>query len=261
MRTALMDAQTPDRNPDRAFDQTSSPLAATVLVVDDDAALGQQVAAYLTDNGYLARAVTSGAAMDAALRTDPADLVVLDVMMPGEGGLSICRRLSDAGGPSIIIMSAMGEDIDRVLGLELGADDYLPKPSNPRELLARIKAVLRRREGRSASNTPDARTRISFVGYELDVLKRRLRAPSGVIVMLTTGEFNLLSAFLAHAGRVLSRDQLVEYVRGLDADVFDRAIDVQISRLRRKLGECDAQDLIRTYRGVGYMLNATVIRR
>jgi two-component system OmpR family response regulator len=231
-----------------------------VLIVDDDASLRSEVADYLSANGFDVRTAAHAREMDAVLAEHPFDLVVLDVMMPGEGGLSICRRLSDAGGPAIIIMSAMGDEIDRILGLELGADDYVPKPCNPRELLARMRAVLRRRDGAPAATNRDG-MEFEFVGYTLDLLKRRLRAPSGVLVLLTSGELSLLTAFLEHPGRVLTRDQLVDFARGSDADIFDRAIDVQISRLRRKLNECDGQDLIRTFRGAGYMFNAPVIRR
>jgi two-component system OmpR family response regulator len=230
-----------------------------VLIVDDDASLRAAIKDYLEENRFTARTAADAREMDRRLAEENFDIVVLDVMMPGEGGLSVCRRLADRGGPPVIMMSAMGEEIDRILGLELGADDYVAKPCNPRELLARVRAVLRRREG----GVPAAGegSEINFLGYSLDLLKRRLRAPSGVLVLLTSGELSLLTAFLEHPGRVLSRDQLVEYARGADADIFDRAIDVQISRLRRKLNECDSQDLIRTFRGAGYMFNAPVVRR
>jgi two-component system OmpR family response regulator len=228
---------------------------------DDDESLRREVADYLGANRFEVETAGNAREMDAILADRSFDLVVLDVMMPGEGGLSICRRLSDAGGPAIIIMSAMGEEIDRILGLELGADDYVPKPCNPRELLARARAVLRRREGAATGRTAHDGMEFEFLGYRLDLLKRRLRAPSGVLVLLTSGELSLLTAFLEHPNRVLTRDQLVDFARGSDADIFDRAIDVQISRLRRKLNECDGQDLIRTFRGAGYMFNAAVIRR
>ncbi len=232
-----------------------------ILIVDDDASLRSEVSEYLSANNFDVKAAASGREMDALMADQSFDLVVLDVMMPGEGGLSICRRLADSGGPAIIIMSAMGEEIDRILGLELGADDYLPKPCNPRELLARTRAVLRRREGVPGQKAARDGVEFQFLGYSLDLLKRRLRAPSGVLVLLTSGELSLLTAFLEHPGRVLTRDQLVDFARGSDADIFDRAIDVQISRLRRKLNECDGQDLIRTFRGAGYMFNAPVVRR
>jgi two-component system OmpR family response regulator len=231
-----------------------------VLIVDDDESLRREVADYLAENSFEVKTAANAREMDSALAEQSFDLIVLDVMMPGEGGLSVCRRLTDAGGPAVIMMSAMGEEIDRILGLELGADDYLPKPCNPRELLARMRAVLRRREGAQGQRGAEG-MEFEFMGYSLDLLKRRLRAPSGVLVLLTSGELSLLTAFLEHPGRVLTRDQLVDFARGSDADIFDRAIDVQISRLRRKLSECDGQDLIRTFRGAGYMFNAVVVRR
>jgi len=233
---------------------------ARILIVDDDASLRQAMAEYLTENRFEAQTASCARDMDALLAEQSFDLIILDVMMPGEGGLSVCRRLTDNGGPPVIIMSAMGDEIDRILGLELGADDYVPKPCNPRELLARARAVLRRRESGQGRPGPEG-MEFEFLGYSLDLLKRRLRAPSGVLVLLTSGELSLLTAFLEHPGRVLTRDQLMDFARGSDADIFDRAIDVQISRLRRKLNECDGQDLIRTFRGAGYMFNAPVLRR
>ncbi len=239
----------------------SEDLEGRVLIVDDDENLRHEVAEYLSANRFEVQTAANAREMDALLADRAFDLIVLDVMMPGEGGLSICRRLAESGRASIIIMSAMGEEIDRILGLELGADDYLPKPCNPRELLARMRAVLRRREAGPSQRGGREGVEFQFLGYSLDLLKRRLRAPSGVLVLLTSGELSLLTAFLEHPGRVLTRDQLVDFARGSDADIFDRAIDVQISRLRRKLNECDGQDLIRTFRGAGYMFNAPVVRR
>jgi two-component system OmpR family response regulator len=192
------------------------------------------------------------------LRTHSIQLVILDVMMPGEDGLAACHRLTQAGGPPIIIMSAMGGETDRIVGLELGADDYLAKPCSPRELLARIRSVLRRGEER---DQPGLGGRdYEFAGYRLDVLRRQLRAPKGEKIMLTEGEFVLLSCFLDNPGRILSRDALIEQSKGADAEVFDRAIDVQVSRLRRKLGGGEDGDIIRTMRGSGYMFTAKVRR-
>jgi two-component system, OmpR family, response regulator len=181
---------------------------------------------------------------------------VLDVMLPGEDGLKACRRLTDAGGPPILMMSAMGEPTDRIVGLELGADDYIAKPFVPRELLARAKALLRRK----ASPAAGEEAGYSFAGFTLDVVRRQLRSPEGVSVILTAGEFSLLSAFLEHPRRVLSREQLLEFARGHDAEVYDRAVDVQLSRLRRKLQSGALEDVIKTYRGAGYMLDAPVVR-
>ena len=230
-----------------------------VLVVDDDEDLRGQISDYLGQHGYRVQQAASATVMDQVLATGAVDLIVLDVMMPGEDGLSVCRRLSAGGGPAIIILSAMGEEIDRILGLELGADDYLPKPCSPRELLARVRAVLRRREDRGPGSAPATRA-YSFAGFVLDSVRRQLRAPNGVSILLTAGEYSLLSAFLDSPQRILSRDQLIEKARGEEADVFDRAVDVQISRLRRKLHDCSDHEIIKTYRGAGYMFDAKVTR-
>ena len=230
-----------------------------ILIVDDDGDLRVSIADYLGQHGYEVAVAADGADMEAVLKTTSVDLVVLDVMLPGEDGLSICRRLAETGGPAVIILSAMGEEIDRILGLELGADDYLPKPCSPRELLARVRAVLRRREESRGSPSPRGRL-IYFNGFALDGLRRNLKTPAGVNVILTGGEYALLGVFLNNPQRILSRDELIEGARGSEADVFDRAIDVQISRLRRKLNDGAAQEIIRTYRGAGYLFDAKVTR-
>jgi two-component system OmpR family response regulator len=230
-----------------------------ILVVDDDQDLRERVADYLTQHGYGVHGAADALAMEQALAAAPIDLIVLDVMLPGEDGLSICRRVADAGGPAIIMVSAMGEEIDRILGLELGADDYLAKPCSPRELLARVRAVLRRRED-SRAGAPMKGKAYFFLGFTLDGVRRSLRAPNGVSILLTAGEFSLLSVFLDQPQRILSRDQLIEKARGADSDVFDRAVDVQISRLRRKLHDCAPQEIIKTFRGAGYMFDAKVTR-
>lgn len=235
------------------------PPARHILVVDDDSDLREQVSAYLRDHGYQVHAVADGASIEAALAAAPIDLIVLDLMLPGEDGLSICRRLSAAGGPAIIMLSAMGEEIDRVLGLELGADDYLAKPCSPRELLARVRAVFRRLDEARGGGAPRKGGAYTFLGFMVDVARRQLRAPSGATILLTSGEFSLLNAFLDHPQRILSRDQLLEAARGAQADVFDRAVDVQISRLRRKLHACSEVEIIKTVRGAGYMFEAKVM--
>jgi len=229
-----------------------------VLVVDDDADLRTQMSGYLSQHGFTVAVAAGAVDMDRVLTRGPVNLIILDIMLPGEDGLSICRRLADENGPPVIMHSAMGDDIDRILGLELGADDYLPKPCNPRELLARVRAVLRRREdGRGEAS----RGRVyQFMGFTLDTGRRSLKSPDGVGILLTSGEFTLLCAFLEHPQRVLTRNQLLEMARGETADVYDRAIDVQISRLRRKLHSCVEGDVIQTYRGSGYMLEARVAR-
>ena len=196
--------------------------------------------------------------MEQALERGPVDLMVLDVMLPGEDGLSICRRMA-GGGPAIIMLSAMGEDTDRIVGLEIGADDYLPKPCNPRELLARVRAVLRRRQ----ESKPDERQggALEFSGWRLDLVRRELRTPDGIVINLSSGEFSLLRAFVERPQRVLTRDQLLDFARGPETEAYDRAIDVQISRLRKKLDDgMPGQELIRTIRNEGYMFNAKVTR-
>jgi len=233
--------------------------ARHILVVDDDTQLREQMVGYLAEHGYLLHSAADAASMERMLAEAPIDLIVLDVMMPGEDGLSICRRLSQSGGPAIVMVSAMGEEVDRVLGLELGADDYLPKPCSPRELLARVRAVFRRLDEVRGGAPRKGRT-YQFMGFIVDTLRRQLRAPNGTTILLTAGEFSLLSAFLENPQRILSRDQLLEHARGIQIDVFDRAVDVQISRLRRKLHSCVDAEIIKTYRGAGYLFDAKVSR-
>ena len=244
------------------MNQASAPQIQTpsqILVVEDDTGLRDEVTEYLSRNGFEAHTASDAQELDSVLASTPVDLIVLDIMLPGENGLSICRRIASPTGPAIIIMSAMGEEVDRVVGLELGADDYLAKPVSPRELLARIRAVLRRRDTVPVGQKPGMV--YHFAGFQLDMARRQLRAPNGVVVLLTPGEFSLLTAFLDNPGRVLSRDSLVEQVCGEDADVFDRAIDVQLSRLRSKLKVHGGATLIRTVRGSGYICDAQVALR
>ena len=233
--------------------------APRILMVDDDPGIRDVVSDFLGKHGYQVETAGDSREMDVALSRGPVDLVVLDVMLPGEDGLAICKRLAGPEGPPIIMLSAMGEDTDRIVGLELGADDYLPKPCNPRELLARVRAVLRRAEQRGVTSGGGAGC--EFAGWRLDLMRRELRSPDGVVVNLSSGEFSLLRAFVERPQRVLTRDQLLDYARGPASDAFDRAIDVQISRLRRKLDDGAAgQDLIRTVRNEGYMFTAKVRR-
>ncbi|HYG27966.1 MAG TPA: response regulator [Caulobacteraceae bacterium] len=239
---------------------TETETGARILIVDDDPGIRDVVADFLGKHGFQVDTAADGKGMDAALGRNLVDLVVLDVMMPGEDGLAICRRLSaQPGGPGIIMMSAMGEETDRIVGLELGADDYVPKPCNPRELLARIKAVLRRRNEPRPGDEPMSAA-VEFAGWRLDLVRRELKSPQGVVVNLSTGEFSLLRAFVEHPQRVLTRDQLLDYARGRDSDAYDRAIDVQISRLRRKLDDGSGEELIRTIRSEGYMFSPKVAR-
>lgn len=239
--------------------QRSPTTTARILIVDDDPGIREAVSEFLSRHAFTVETAADASQMEQVLARDSIDLVVLDLMLPGEDGLSICRRLSNEG-PPIIMLSAMGEDTDRIVGLELGADDYLPKPCNPRELLARIRAVLRRRhEARSPEGQYGAG--LEFAGWRLDLVRRDLRTPEGVVVNLSGGEFSLLRALAEHPQRVLTRDQLLDLARGRDAEAYDRAIDVQISRLRRKMEDgASGQDLIRTVRNEGYMFAAKVTR-
>ena len=232
-----------------------------ILVVDDDPELRKLVGDFLVGHGFRVRVAEDAASMRAAIAAERPDLVILDVMMPGEDGLSAARRLSAEQGPPVIMLSALGSDTDRIIGLEVGADDYLPKPCNPRELLARVRAVLRRRAAPGPAEPPAPSARYEFAGWKLDLLRRELRDPAGTFINLSEGEFSLLRTFIEHPQRVLSRDQLLDITRGNDIEVYDRAIDSQISRLRRKLNERTDAELIRTVRNEGYMLLAKVTRQ
>lgn len=230
-----------------------------ILVVDDDAGIRTLLSDFLEQHGFAVTAVADGAAMDRMIAAQDFDIAVLDVMMPGEDGLSILRRLTAQGRLPVIMLSAIGSDIDRIVGLEMGAEDYLPKPCNPRELLARIRTVLRRHR-RLAAQAPDmAGRKLRFAGWQVDMSVRLLTDPDNVIVTLTDGEFRLLRAFIDHPRRVLSRDQLLDYSAGSDSESYDRAIDVQVSRLRRKL-RSRGDDIIRTIRNEGYFFVPRVVR-
>lgn len=231
-----------------------------ILVVDDDPGIRDLVSDFLGKHGYLVETAGDGTEMERALTRQKPDLIILDVMLPGDDGLALCRKLAaHPDGPAIIMLSAMGEETDRIVGLELGADDYLPKPCNPRELLARVRAVLRRRqEPRPAEDSALGAT-CEFAGWRLDLVRRDLRSPDGVIINLSSGEFTLLRAFIDRPQRVLNRDQLLDLARGRDSDAYDRAIDVQISRLRRKLDD-SAGEIIRTIRSEGYVFTPKVTR-
>lgn len=230
-----------------------NPAHPLILVVDDDADLRTLITEFLALNGLRVESAADGAEMDARIAAERPDLIVLDLMMPGEDGLSILRRVRKPGGPGIIMLSAMGEETDRIIGLEVGADDYLPKPCNPRELLARIRAVLRRKSEEAGVQSVGAVRR--FGAWTLDIVQREVRRIDAPAAPLTDAEFRVLAAFLDRSQRVLSRDQLIEAGKGIDSDVFDRAIDVTISRLRKKLGP---DDPIRTIRNEGYMFTLKV---
>ena len=232
-----------------------------ILVVDDDREIRSLVSHFLRKHGFRVTDAADGRAMMEVLDGGRFDLVVLDLMLPGEDGLTLCRRVRAASSLPIIMLTAMGEETDRIVGLEMGADDYLPKPFNPRELLARIRAVLRRAGAEAPEPAEDAGGTRVFEGWSLDLAKRELRAPDGTLVPLTAGEYDLLAAIVERPGRVLSRDQLLDLTRGREAVPFDRSVDVQISRLRRKLepGAKEPQ-IIKTVRGGGYVFACEVTR-
>lgn len=231
--------------------QPSPAPAPRILIVDDDKDIRDLTGDFLNNNGFEVHTAPGAREMDRILARGDIELIVLDYMMPGEDGLSVCKRLTDKGGPPVIMLSARGEEIDRIVGLELGADDYMAKPFHPRELLARIRAVLRRREERPQYGAKAPVTQ--FFGWQLDNIKRTLTRPDGVQVALSNAEFELLRVFLDRPGRAMSRDQILDHLHGPNSDSFDRAIDVQISRLRRKLGDDHNEEIIRTIRGIGYM--------
>ena len=241
-------------------DAASPALPATrLLVVDDEAALREPLAEYLVRQGFAVTAAASAAEARTLLRDAPPDLVLLDIMMPGEDGLSLCRHLIETRAIPTILLTARGEATDRIVGLEIGADDYVVKPFEPRELVARIRSVLRR-----ASREPIAASDeelFEFEGWKLDPLKRRLIDAEDAVVSISSAEFRLLMAFVEHPRQVLDRDRLLDMVQGREAHLFDRAVDNQISRLRRKI-EVDsrAPTLIQTVWGGGYMLAADVRR-
>ncbi len=230
-----------------------------ILIVDDHREIRDALVKYLEKSGMRASSAANAVAMDAALKVGAFDLIVLDVMMPGEDGLSVCRRLRGQGSIPILMLTALGDETDRIVGLEVGADDYLPKPFNPRELLARIKAILRRSELAPVQGGSLAGHRLAFDRWILDTDRRTLEDSNGNEVGLTTAEFRLLTVFLERPRFVLSRDQLLDLTSGRAAQVFDRTIDNQISRLRRKI-EVDPTKpmLIATIWGGGYSLATDV---
>jgi two-component system OmpR family response regulator len=231
-----------------------------LLIVDDDREIRDLITRLLQKHDYKVEAARDANAMDAILAVTRVDLVILDVMLPGRSGLDVCRDLRARSPVPILMLTAMGDETDRIVGLEMGADDYLAKPFNPRELLARIRAILRRVHAPAASGPlQPAAKKLTFAGWQLDLGRRRLEAPDGMIVDLTTGEYELLIAFAERPQRVLTRNQLLDLARGRDATPFDRSIDVQVSRIRRKI-ESDprAPEMIVTVRGDGYMFTPEV---
>lgn len=230
----------------------------TILIVDDDYEIRQLLQDYLNKNGYEVIIAADGVEMDSLLSQNSVDLIVLDLMLPGEDGLEICRRLRKTIDTPIIMLTARGEDTDRIVGLEIGADDYLAKPFNPRELLARIKVILRRTV-RSRLLPEEEIKWFRFNGWQLDVINRQLVSPKNVVIALSGAEYRLLQIFVEHANRVLSRDQLMDWIVGRESSPFDRSIDVQVSRLRQRLDDSGrTPKLIKTIRGEGYIFTAQV---
>jgi two-component system, OmpR family, response regulator len=230
----------------------------SILIVDDDADIRSLLADYLSQQGLHVLTAGDGTAMQKVLDSAPVNLVVLDLTLPGEDGLALCRNLRARSNLPVIMLTARSAALDRILGLEMGADDYLCKPFEPRELLARIRNVLRRSETTGARD-PHHATQLRFAGWILDLAARQLRASDGTVVILSGGEFRLLRALLERPNRVLSRDQLLGLTQGREAEPLDRSIDLHISRLRQKLrDDARAPQLIKTLRSEGYMLCATV---
>ncbi len=232
---------------------------AHILVVDDDREICSLVSQILVRQSFRVSTARDGTEMFRVLSANRIDLVVLDLMLPGEDGLSLCRRLRAESPVPVIMLTAMGEEIDRIIGLEMGADDYLAKPFNPRELLARMRAVLRRTNAAPAAETQPGGRVLLFAGWRLDIGRRELRREDGTVVTLSSGEFEMLLAFVEHPQRVLTRDLLLDLARGRIAVPFDRSVDIQVMRLRRKVEEDPRNPtLIKTVRSGGYIFTATV---
>jgi two-component system OmpR family response regulator len=231
-----------------------------ILVVEDDREISRLVGRYLRENDCRVSFAADGREMNECLASSRIDLVVLDVMLPGEDGLSLCRRLRATSHLPVVMLTAKGDEVDRIIGLEMGADDYLAKPFNPRELLARIRAVLRRTSLAAVSSEAGARLMI-FDNWQLNCVARSLTNPQGSLVTLTSAEFDLLQALCERAGRTLSRDQLVDITQGRSAGAFERSVDVLVSRIRRKI-ERDPHrpELIKTVRSGGYLFTPVVER-
>lgn len=235
----------------------------TLLIIDDDKDIRELLVDLLTKYGFNVLSAGDGIGLFKQCRENKVDLIVLDVMLPGDDGFTLCRKIRADSKIPIIMLTAIGEDTDRIIGLEVGADDYLPKPFNPRELVARIKAVLRRtteEDNQNNSRYDDfEQSTYIFQNWQLDLATRRLLSPHAVEIILSAGEYNLLLTFIKHPRRVLSRDQLLEFTKNRSAGPFDRSIDIQVSRLRQKI-ESDSKnpEIIKTVRGGGYMFTSMV---
>ena len=230
-----------------------------ILIVDDDREIRTLLRDFLEKNGFRATAVQDGKGMRRALEQSHVDLIVLDLMLPGEDGLSLCRELRTKSQVPVLMLTALGEEVDRIVGLEVGADDYLAKPFSPRELVGRIKAILRRTAYMPREPAPESVKGFRFGDWHLDTTTRALTHVDGTVVNLSGAEFRLLSVLLAHPKRVLSRMQLMELLRGREIDPFDRSIDVRISRLRQTLrDEARAPTIIKTVYGEGYVVGVPI---
>lgn len=232
-----------------------------ILVVDDDARIRQMLARYFEDEGYRVTTVGDGAAMRAQIAATTFDIVLLDLVLPRESGLELAREIRAKSDMPIMMLTGKDDVFDRIVGLELGADDYMAKPFHLREVLARVRTILRRRTVAAATANQNAGERFSFEGWTLDLGRRELTAPDHSVTDLTTGEFDMLATLLRHAGRVLSRDMLMDLTRGRNLEAFDRTIDAQIARLRKKI-EADAANpqFIKSVRGVGYVFTGRLDR-
>ncbi|HUW51055.1 MAG TPA: response regulator [Sulfuricella sp.] len=231
----------------------------SILLVDDDREIRSLLGEYLDANGFRTHGAADGTSMWRILDSVRIDLIVLDLTLPGEDGLTLCRNLRARSSLPVIMLTARGDPLDRILGLEMGADDYMPKPFEPRELLARIRNVLRRTQALPPNLELPSAKRLRFAGWTLDLTARHLLSPQNTVVMLSGAEFRLLRIFLERPNRVLNRDQLLNLIHGRDADPFDRSIDLQVSRLRQKLGEdAKAPALLKTVRNEGYVLATQV---
>lgn len=248
--------------PDNAVDPVAMDPEHHILIVDDNKDIRDLLGRFLRKHEFKVTTARDGYEMRECLNAQAVDLVVLDLMLPGDDGLKLCRELRAKSAIPVIMLTAMGEETDRIVGLEMGADDYVAKPFNPRELLARIKAVLRRTGAAGAHpDQPHTGGRIlGFSGWTIDLVRRELRSPDGALVELTTGEYDLLLAFAEHPQRVLTRDQLLDITRSRATPAFDRTIDVQVSRLRRKIETGNSPPMVKTVRGMGYVFAVAVER-
>lgn len=236
--------------------------AEHILVVDDDARIRQMLARYFEDEGYRVTAVADGAGMRAHVHVTSFDIILLDLMLPGESGLELAREIRTKSDVPIIMLTGKDDVLDRIVGLELGADDYMAKPFHLREVLARIRTVMRRRSNAPAAKPAETEDLRQFEGWTLDLGRRELTAPDNSRVELTTGEFDMLVVFVNHPGRVLSRETLMDLTRGRNLEAFDRTIDAQIARLRKKI-EADAANpvMIKSVRGIGYVFTGKIERQ